>query len=199
MPDAQRLQAALSTLSEFEAGSNIAFNTVAQQAARTIYEHFCPRFIRFYCRKGQPECTAQEIANEAMLKLIRNVSTLNAFQALEKWAWIIARNTLNDHFRQQRLVQEHETGVDEDVWRVLMETIPLDSAGDPIVSKCFEQQFALFVDEHPKHAECIEHMALNSADTNELAKFLGRTTTATREFLFQSRKKLREFIHRCLE
>ena len=199
MPDAQTLSFAIQTLAGFGATPSVSLNNGAQNAARTLYEHYWPRFVRFYCRNSQTEATAQDLANDALLKLMCNAHKLNAVQALEKWAWMIARNTLYDHSRQQATLRESEILVDEETWYSLMETLPLDDEGDPLVSRCLQEQFEQFVQAHPEHAECIEHLVLSSADTDDLAQLLGRTAAATREFLCQSRKKLKTFLRRCLE
>ena len=199
MSDAQTLSSAIQILAGFGETPGVSLNAVAQNAARVLYEHYWPRFVRFYCRNSQTEAAAQELANDALLKLMCNAHKLNAVQALEKWAWMIARNTLYDHSRQQATLRENETSVDEETWFSLMETLPLDGQGDPILNRCLQQQFERFVQAHPDHAECIEHLVLSSADTDDLAQLLGRTAAATREFLSQSRKKLKDFLRRCLE
>jgi RNA polymerase sigma-70 factor (ECF subfamily) len=199
MPHTHKLNTAIQTLAGFASEQGCALNAVAQSAARVLYDHYWPRFVRFFCRNSKSEAVAQELANDALLKIMSNAHKLNAVQALEKWAWMIARNTLYDHSRQQTSLLKSETLVDEDTWFALMETLPTDNEGDPLVSRCLQQQFDLFVQAHPDHAECIEHLVLNSADTDDLAHLLGRTAAATREFLSQSRKKLKDFLRRCLE
>lgn len=75
-------------------------------------------FIR---RRVRDDATAEDLAQETLLKVYRSRAALRDGQRLEAWLYRIARTTLIDHYRRQRpgeelpadLAAETSEGIDE--------------------------------------------------------------------------------------
>jgi len=83
-----------------------------QEAFMRIYDHFAPR-VRLYLRGlGAPEAVAEELAQEALLRLWQRASTYDANRStVSTWLFRIARNLHIDRLRRERYGME----VDQDL------------------------------------------------------------------------------------
>lgn len=171
----------------------------AESGARMLYVHFWPKFVRYYCMNRQTEGEAEELANEAMLKIVRGVASIKQAASLEAWAWTVARNTLLSAIRQTKEVNTMEITINEDDWNMLVERMPNDANGDPVITLCIESQAQKFTVDHPERALCIEKIVVDGWGLEEIAEFLDRTYEATKEYVSQCRKRLADYLKPCLE
>jgi RNA polymerase sigma-70 factor (ECF subfamily) len=59
--------------------------------------------LRGYIRaRVSDHATAEDILQDAFVKIHRKLPTLRAGERLEAWVWRITRNTIADHFRRAR-------------------------------------------------------------------------------------------------
>ncbi|HWA26555.1 MAG TPA: RNA polymerase sigma factor SigZ [Lacunisphaera sp.] len=63
---------------------------------------FAPRLRAFIRRRVRDDATADDLAQEALLKVYRSRATLRDGTRLEAWLYQIARGTIIDHYRRQR-------------------------------------------------------------------------------------------------
>ena len=111
--------------------------------------------------------------------------------------WSIARNTLISDFRKN---ERHLTDadLDESLAQGERATLPNDLVQDALTD-CVQQAFLRFRQNHEERAQALTLIAFYGWDIEEISSFLGRTQAATREYLSQSRKKLRPFLEPCYE
>jgi RNA polymerase sigma-70 factor (ECF subfamily) len=67
---------------------------------------FAPRLRAFIRRRVRDEATADDLTQEALLKVYRSRATLRDDTRLEAWLYRIARGTIIDHYRRQRPTEE---------------------------------------------------------------------------------------------
>ena len=67
---------------------------------------FAPRLRAFIRRRVRDEATADDLAQEALLKVYRSRDTLRDGTRLEAWLYQIARGTIIDHYRRRRPQEE---------------------------------------------------------------------------------------------
>ena len=67
---------------------------------------FAPRLRAFIRRRVHNETTADDLAQETLLKVYRSRTTLRDNTKLEAWLYQIARGTIIDHYRRQRPLEE---------------------------------------------------------------------------------------------
>lgn len=63
---------------------------------------FAPRLRAFIRRRVRDDATADDLAQEALLKVYRARGTLRDGTRLEAWLYQVARGTIIDHYRRQR-------------------------------------------------------------------------------------------------
>ena len=111
--------------------------------------------------------------------------------------WTIARNTLISDFRNN---ERHLTDadLDESLAQGERATLPNDPVQNALTD-CVQHAFLRFRQNHEERAQALTLIAFYGRDIEEISGFLGRTQAAMREYLSQSRKKLRPFLEPCYE
>ena len=188
------------TLKELAAGGS-------RQAAalRRLYLGKGKAFGRFFVGKGLDRAEADDVLQETFLKVLKQAQNYRGEGTANAWMWQIARNALVDHYRNKPT----EEGMDEEGWRKAEEVDPRNPAApiplsttdglDPSrqAEVCVQKGLALFAKEDPERAYAIE-LLVEGVDGNEIAERIGRSYTATRQYLTQCRKALAPFIKHCL-
>ena len=73
-----------------------------RDAFMRLYDHFMPRLCQYLRGIGSPEAIAEELAQEAMLRLWQHASAYDpARSAASTWLFRIARNLHIDRFRRE--------------------------------------------------------------------------------------------------
>lgn len=67
---------------------------------------FAPKLRAFVRRRVRDDGTADDLAQETLLKVYRSRATLRDGQRLEAWMYRIARTTIADHFRRNGPAEE---------------------------------------------------------------------------------------------
>ena len=192
------------TLRELAAGGS------RQSAAlRRLYLGKGKEFGRLFVRMGLDRAAADDVLQETFLKILRQVQSYKGEGSSQNhanaWMWQIARNALADHYRHKPA----EVGMDEEGWRRAEEVNPQNPAEpNPLWTRdgpdpsrqaedCVQKGLAYFAKKEPDRAYAIE-LVLEGVDGNEIAERIGRSYTATRQYLMQCRKALAPFIKDCL-
>lgn len=90
-----------------------------------IYDHFAPRLQRYLRNLGVTEAVADELVQEALLRLWRKAETFNPARAsLATWLYRVARNLFIDHVRREPHWLPVQEGLD---WLDHAESARLDS------------------------------------------------------------------------
>lgn len=171
----------------------------AERGAEMLYRHFYPRFVRRFVLEGQTEAEAVEIANEAMLNVVRGLVGVEAEGALHAWVWTVARNTMLSRARSTRSAKQHETNLENDDGEDLLALFADDGACDPLTRICLEKQLDRFEREHPKRIICLEMAIIDGMALPEIAEAIARSYQATKEYLSQCRKQLWAYLKPCFE
>jgi RNA polymerase sigma-70 factor, ECF subfamily len=92
-----------------------------------LFRHFAPRIKTFVRRSGATEADAENVAQEAMLKVWRKAALFNsATTGCEAWIFTIARNLRIDAMRRERRGALHGAGdIDQEF---LLDEAPLPDA-----------------------------------------------------------------------
>ena len=72
---------------------------------------FAPRLRAFIRRRVRDDATADDLTQEALLKVYRSRGTLRDGTRLEAWLYQIARGTIIDHYRRRRPTEELPAGL----------------------------------------------------------------------------------------
>lgn len=172
-----------------------------ERGARLIHDHFWQQFFNWYKSRRQSDETAEEMANDAIFKIVEAIDDLRDPAKFQPWAWQIARNVLNDRVRNEKAIGENEVTFDDHGWQALLDHLPqhAEHDRDGELSLCLKGQFERFAVDHPERHWVFERIVLDGWGDSEFMAALGRTATATRQYLTQCRNRLREYMKPCLE
>jgi len=155
-------------------------------------------------RSGVPEGRAEEIVQEGFLKLYEALLTGETIHQPAAWVMTVAKRMAIDHLRSAGVRLEHsfwggvEKGADSDL-PVTPE--PEVAAPEPdnasvYVQVCVEQRLADFAMDRPTEAGVIKDQ-LDGVPIARIAASIGRSEGATRTFLYEAKKKFRDYLEVC--
>jgi RNA polymerase sigma factor (sigma-70 family) len=173
------------------------------QAIVEVHRHYWSDLLREARRVLGTVEAAHDAAQEALIKVWKECGKFRG--DAEVWAWLrpIVRRTAIDILRTRRVevpLVDDDNQVLAEVETILRDACNAD-AGDPLaLAECaesrhlFESCYAHFAADHPESACALRWVAEDELDYAEVARQLGRTPHATREFVSQSRKKARVYL-----
>ena len=151
----------------------------AQRALEQLYHAYASRFRRYYLRRGFHPADADELCQDAFLKIVRSCVGRD-IASPRAWLWTLARSVMLDHVKKARpeLSGGHaaaEEAIDD----------PLADYG---LRDCVQRQFTAFADSSPEGAQVVAWAVVDGFTAVEIAAMIDRSPGATREFLSQLRK-----------
>jgi RNA polymerase sigma-70 factor (ECF subfamily) len=184
-----------------------SFNLILQggkirdQGVTLLYRRYATHFRKFYIYQGLNAADAEDIVQEAFIKIVRHCDTYNGNSPLVAWLWTIARNCMNDHFRRTKT--RATENLDDDGWSALEEASDAMRTFDTPVTTgtledCVERGFTEFAKKFSERAHVLSLM-MEGFDTNYIASIIQRNHGATREYISQCRKKIEEYLLPCKE
>ena len=72
----------------------------------TIWEKFSPQLRHFIRKKISDESVTDDILQEVFKKIHGHIGQLKNDEKIESWIYRITRNTITDHYRTQRKIEE---------------------------------------------------------------------------------------------
>jgi DNA-directed RNA polymerase specialized sigma24 family protein len=168
----------------------------AERGAVLVYERLCPSFERLFAYKCKNDALAQDIAIQAVMRIISNIAQATEPKAIVGWCWTVAWSVFNTQIRKANTIAATEMAMDSDSYDALTNTLHSHS-DDSTVHWCLQQQLEKFYADHPDHAAVLQHSAIDGLHIKDIASLLGRTAGATREFISQARQKLVHYWAQC--
>lgn len=172
-----------------------------RQAVADLYRQFAPRFRRYFRSQRLNDAEAEDLVQDVFVKVVRACGDFRGEARADTWLWAIARNSLISRFRA-RLPDMPLDDIDLDQLCAAdpaLQAAPPDAPAPGGVDDCVQRGIARFGDDFPDRARAIGFLVIEEWSVEDIARALGRTPGATREFLSQCRKKLRPYIEDCLE
>ncbi|MGJ8669197.1 MAG: RNA polymerase sigma factor [Oceanococcus sp.] len=162
-----------------------------RQATLILHRRYAHRFMAWLCRRGMDHAQAEDAVQEAFIRILKNADMFKARGEGRAWIWTVARSAWLDEFKkQQRQPQWVDAGVE-----------PAQSPDVASVSDyqdCVHGQLHRFSEAWPEAGQAVIWAAADGFKTAQIAELLGRSAGATREFLSQARKRLREYMEPCM-
>lgn len=148
---------------------------------------FSTRLRAFVRRRVRDDATADDVTQEALLKVFRSRETLRDGQRLEAWLYRIARTTLIDHYRRQRTSEELPEALAAES---IDEIAPLREA-IAISTKCFLEELPVAYREPVRLAE------LEGLPLAKIALRLDLSLTAVKSRVRRGRAMLKQKLQAC--
>lgn len=169
----------------------------AERAANMLFRTLWPKFKRTFTRWGLADGVAEEVASDAVLKVLLKIDGLRDPVAFVKWSNTVARNTFLTHLRDTKSQNDHEVFTDAQGWELLGDRIEDASRMDPATLLCLQGQLEAFCRDHPQRAMVLEHCVLDGWSQQQVAQAIERNGPATKEFLSQCKKRLLHYWQQC--
>ena len=146
----------------------------------------------FVARRVARPQDAEDVTQEALLRLYRNAESLRDDQALEAWMYRIARNAITDHYRRSAV---RPAPTDPEQLVALASTTDDDVAdADVQLASCLSPLLAR-VPESYRHA--LELTDLGGLTQEEAAARMGLSTSGMKSRVQRGRRMLRTEVSRC--
>lgn len=166
-----------------------------ERAVAALFREYRRPLLAFLIRHGAQQDLAEDLLQETFVRVVRHAEGFRGEAAVSSWIYQIARNLATDASRAPRR-EEH---LDDAGWQRVADETACSTEGDAkaALDDCVNSGFAAFGRAHPERAEALRRAALDGWSVRDVANFLERTEAATREYLSQCRKRLREFLEPC--
>jgi RNA polymerase sigma factor (sigma-70 family) len=174
-------------------------NALVTKALRYLYMNKGKEFGRYFVSCGVDRSLAEDIVQEAIIKIVKQINSYSSQGSVNSWMWQIARNCLIDFTRRRSLSEE---SLDDQQWLNVDQQTSMkefnQSAHDVEreVELCVSKGLKLFAKDHPERAYVLE-MVVEGIDSEQIAERLGRTYAALRQYLLQCRKYLKPYVETC--
>ena len=154
-----------------------------------VWKNLYEPLHRFVLRRVKQEDVADDIVQEVFLRLQLYVSKLRDPGKLDQWLYQVARNAINDHFRQNKRQQDLQVApmassddTDENLNHQLVEWLP--------------HAIELLPE---KYREALRLTEIEGLSQKELAERLDISYSGAKSRVQRGREKLKEVILQCCE
>jgi len=182
--------------------------TDQRKGLRLLYQGKGQEFGRYFVRNRMPYALAEEAVQEVIIKILRHAKDFTGEGSAKSWMWSMARNILIDWARREK--RHPEVGLTEQEWsNEVFRDRNDDSKIKPLqpqapevdisvsIENCVQSGINRFAADEPERAYVIS-LHIEGVDGQEIAERIGRTYEATKQYLFQCRKKLSPYISECM-
>lgn len=174
---------------------------------RVVDREHGARFYREAAAALRSWQAAEDVVQEAMVKVWQRCATFHGPGEPLAWIHQIVRNTLLDALRQRQALAPREQPLHDDDGQLTLDAeaavLDLSASGvatpegalaehqiEAVFRRCFEQ----FAAAHPEHATVLRWVVEDGLDNAAIEALLERNPGATREFISQCRKKARPYF-----
>lgn len=177
-----------------------------EQAMLVFFDQYAARIKLHFLRHRISTDDASDLLQEVMIKVMKGAPNFRIESKVSTWVWTITNNTLMDFFRQSSLNTENIDFLNESVgdsWQFIASHEQMYEQAhrktEMLRDDCVEYYFGQFSEKFPQHGQALRMKAFDGLSIPDIAKVINRNEGATREFLSQGRKKLKDFLQPCNE
>lgn len=167
-----------------------------RDAVTELYYRYAHRFNAYLLRRGTPAHEAEELVQDAFVRLMRHAGAFKPQGHGNAWIWQVARSTWLDVWKKKG--PDTQSMNIEDTDELALPHAP-DTATMSDYQDCVHGQLARYIRAYPEGGQAVLWAAVDGLSTQQIAELLGRTAGAARQFLSQARKRLKEYLEPCLE
>jgi RNA polymerase sigma-70 factor (ECF subfamily) len=163
-----------------------------------FFDEYYPRIFRFaLARFRGDEEAADELAQRTLCRACRKVHLYRGEASLFTWLCQICRHEMHDFIAANRRDGERVRSFDDDpALRAALESIPADSAFDPVVAaaRADATQLVRLVLDHlpPRYGDALEWKDIEGAEVREIATRLAVTALAAESLLARARRAFKQ-------
>lgn len=176
------------------------------KALEELFKMYASRMRSFFKRHRISDEDASDLLQETFIKINRAANQFNGDSKPSTWLWTIARNCMLDQLRSKKDhlsldsdAQGEALDIDALLGAQALSESSYDLSRDEDIRDCVSRHFSTFVRDSPDRAATIQLAVVEGWSMEELASYLKRSPAATREYLSQCRKKLRDYLLPCAD
>jgi RNA polymerase sigma factor (sigma-70 family) len=176
------------------------------KALEELFRMFASRMRSFFKKHRISDEDASDLLQETFIKIHRSAYQFNGDSKASTWLWTIARNCMLDQIRGKKDhvsldsdTQGEALDIDALLGAQALSASQQDLSRDEDIRDCVSRHFGHFARESPDRAATIQLAVIEGWSMDELATYLKRSPAATREYLSQCRKKLRDYLLPCAD
>ena len=158
-------------------------------STQQIWEDFRAPLRSFIRRRVRDDHVADDLLQEAFLKIHNGIGSLKDGQRLNAWLYRIARNTITDHFRKHPFEALNTTTVAE-------RPAEADHHSSQELAKCLTQMVAQLPE---KYRQAIELAELQGTTQRRVASQLGLSLSGAKSRVQRGRVQLKKILLSCCD
>ena len=159
-------------------------------STQQIWEDFRAPLRSFIRRRVQDDHVADDLLQEAFLKIHNGISSLKDDQRLTAWLYRIARNTITDHFRKRPLETLGAITIAE------RPAVTDDDGRGQELAACLGRMVGQLPE---KYREAIELAELEDSTQSQVAARLGLSLSGAKSRIQRGREQLKKMLLSCCD
>jgi len=170
-------------------------------AYKSLNSFFYRNAFRFLMANKLNAADADDVIQETFIKVFEKIDTLKDDSKFESWLWTILRNNMNEFYRKSNKKNNVMFGIEaEDLENLTGDADVKVSYGQKYDDQhnCVEEKMKLFQEDMPDQHYAIK-LQMEDVSIKDISIRIGRSYAATKEFLSQSKKKLKSYFEECKE
>lgn len=183
-----------------------------------LYRYKGAEFKRFFYSKGFPfdskgathVISCEDLLQETVLYIFKGAKNFRGSGGISEnsanaWMWAIARNCLNDHLRQKQkdsiVINDSGGETEREPYSTEIKSLIQEASERRTqleIDLCVSNGIENFCASHPDRA-LVLMMQMDGENIESIARRIGRTIGATKEYISQCKIKIRPYVENCLE
>jgi RNA polymerase sigma factor (sigma-70 family) len=170
-------------------------------AYKSLTSFFYRNAFRFLMVNKLNAADADDVIQETFIKVFEKIDTLKDDSKFESWLWTVLRNNMNEFYRKTNKKNNVMFGLEaEELENLTGDEDVKVSHGQKYADQhnCVEEKMKLFQVDMPDQHYAIK-LQMEDVSIKDISIRIGRSYAATKEFLSQSKKKLKTYFEECKE
>jgi RNA polymerase sigma-70 factor, ECF subfamily len=152
-----------------------------------LWREYSPGLARYISRHISDQGIAEDILQDVFLKIHSQISTLRDIGSLRSWMYLIARNTIIDHYRSKRRTVELPSPAQ----------VPRNNDDGNVIGRlipCVERMVARLPDKYRLAILLTDHQGMTQ---KEMGERLGLSPSGAKSRVQRAREKLKGMLMEC--
>ena len=160
-----------------------------------IWQEFSSEIERFIAYRVADSSAAEDLLQEVFLKIHRKINTLQDSRTIRSWVFQIARNTITDYYRKQKIKLDYLDELTPEYEKQLLtsdeiiEENPAQAIGSGL-----KERIAMLPE---KYAEALTSVEFQGWSQVKLAEKLGISVSGAKTRVQRARQMLKDSLLKC--